>query len=358
MRILFFTAAAYLPQSIGGSKLATHELALELIRQGNKVAVLAGLQKGGSIFWFNRLKAKTLDRGQVPCDRGLGYPVYRSWVPASGVSQVLRQVIGEFKPDTVVFEAGFGQRMDLVPQCSHNGVRTALYFHDVEFERMQGLDTMDDRTVLIANSTYTATRLHERFGRKAVVVPPLVTPERYITTINPTYVLHVNPHPMKGIETTLDLARARPDLPFHVQESWTLSDDVVGGYRRQAQGLSNVEWAEPVSDMKSVWSRTRVLLVPSRWIETWGRVVTEAQLNGIPVISSDSGGLPESVGDGGVVIPRSAPIDEWNRVLGLVWEEGEYRTSLVAKALKHASRNEAQPEVIARRFVLGLVGNS
>jgi glycosyltransferase involved in cell wall biosynthesis len=34
--------------------------------------------------------------------------------------------------------------------------------------------------------------------------------------------------------------------------------------------------------------------VPSLWFEAWGIVVTEAQLRGIPVISSNVGGIPEA----------------------------------------------------------------
>src|SRR5262249_21620774 len=61
---------------------------------------------------------------------------------------------------------------------------------------------------------------------------------------------------------------------------------------------------ERTDDMRTVYCDTRILLVPSQWEdETWGRVVSEAQLSGIPVITSDRGGLPESVGPGGIVLP-------------------------------------------------------
>src|ERR1700760_1209178 len=46
--------------------------------------------------------------------------------------------------------------------------------------------------------------------------------------------------------------------------------------------------------MEEVWSTLKVLIVPSLWFEAWGIVITEAQLRGIPVISSDMGGIPEA----------------------------------------------------------------
>ena len=57
-------------------------------------------------------------------------------------------------------------------------------------------------------------------------------------------------------------------------------------------------------DMRSVYRDTKVLLVPSQWLETWGRVATEAQFSGIPVLASRSGALPEAVGPGGILSNR------------------------------------------------------
>ena len=54
-----------------------------------------------------------------------------------------------------------------------------------------------------------------------------------------------------------------------------------------------------------------VLLLPSRttarWKEQFGRVVIEAQACRVPVIGSDSGAIPEVVGDGGLIVPERDP---------------------------------------------------
>ena len=57
-------------------------------------------------------------------------------------------------------------------------------------------------------------------------------------------------------------------------------------------------------DMEKVWSEIKVLIVPSLWLEAWGIVVIEAQIRGIPVISSDAGGIPEAK----LQIPHIIPV--------------------------------------------------
>ena len=83
-----------------------------------------------------------------------------------------------------------------------------------------------------------------------------------------------------------------------------------------------------------------MLLVPSLWEETWGRVVSEAQFSGIPVLASDSGGLPESVGPGGVLLRRDDPAELWADHLRRIWgDTADYREMREA-TLIHAGRPE------------------
>ena len=54
------------------------------------------------------------------------------------------------------------------------------------------------------------------------------------------------------------------------------------------------------------------LVLPSRttarWKEQFGRVLIEAQSCGIPVIGSDSGAIPDVVGEAGIVVPEGEPL--------------------------------------------------
>ena len=72
-----------------------------------------------------------------------------------------------------------------------------------------------------------------------------------------------------------------------------------GPDRRALEDLANdsiefTGWSSP-DEVASAVSKARLVVVPSRFYETFGLVVAEALMAGTPVIASDSGALPEHV---------------------------------------------------------------
>lgn len=72
--------------------------------------------------------------------------------------------------------------------------------------------------------------------------------------------------------------------------------------------------------------------------------MTEAQFSGIPVISSDRGGLPETVGPGGILIGHDRPAAEWAAVLHQLWHDGDRYRELSQAALSHSARDAIDPD--------------
>lgn len=344
LRLLFATTHTYLPQRAGGVESSTHDLCRELARRGDETAVLARLGPEGWLGLITRIRRKLPFGSAFPVDRRMGYPVFRGWHPAEGLAEVSQR----FGPDVVVVQGT--APVPLVRAVVEFGLPTVFYFRDVEFERLGGKLPEDCRLLLLANSEFTAGRVHRDLGLEARVLPPLIRPGPYETRSSGEKVLYVNPHPWKGVETAFALAERRPDIPFVFLESWKLSDEVKSAHLERAAALPNVEWRERIEDMREMYRLARLVLVPSQWEEAWGRVVSEAQVSGIPALASDRGGLPESVGPGGILVDPDGPLEAWVEALGRIWDDRREYERLSRAALEHARRPDIQPETLISRF--------
>jgi len=104
------------------------------------------------------------------------------------------------------------------------------------------------------------------------------------------FVTMINPCELKGVSIFMGLVREFPDVDFAAVPTWGADQGLVDRLRT----LPNVRILKPVNDIEDILRQTRILLVPSLWPETFGYVVPEAMLRGIPVLASDIGGLPEA----------------------------------------------------------------
>jgi glycosyltransferase involved in cell wall biosynthesis len=113
----------------------------------------------------------------------------------------------------------------------------------------------------------------------------------------------------KGGYILYRLAKAMPYAKFiGVYVSYDdggLQDEIAGKLRSECP---NVELVPNSPDILSVYKRTRILLMPSRY-ESWGRTATEAMCNGIPVICTATKGLKENCADAGLYIPDRGPCE-------------------------------------------------
>lgn len=154
----------------------------------------------------------------------------------------------------------------------------------------------------------------------SMVLNPPVNPSEYATSRGksvsdrPKAVTLVNLWEDKGSRVFYELARRNPEIPFI---------GVKGGYGEQViEELPNVTILEHTSDMKKVYSQTKVILMPSRY-ESFGRVGVEAAASGIPTIAHPTPGLKESLGEAGTFVDRT-DLDAWNEALRDILKPAKY----------------------------------
>jgi glycosyltransferase involved in cell wall biosynthesis len=302
MKILFATNFNYLPQRTGGSESSTHDLCTALQEKGLEAGVVCSLGMHDAIWLFNRISARLYKKKFIK-DSLLPYPVFRG----HNVKQGIYEVVNEFRPDIVVVQAG--SPFELINSFSNLKIPVVYYARDIEFQRNTAELNINNHVGFIANSTFTANKLKDKFGVNALVIPPLIDPQKYQVSSSREHILHIGLVQEKGIEISFALAAKRPDIKFKFIESWPISKSEFVKYKKRAKTLRNVEILSRTSDMRKYYRSAKVVLVPSICEEAWGRVVTESQLSGIPTLASNRGGLPESVGSGGIIIPYDATID-------------------------------------------------
>jgi glycosyltransferase involved in cell wall biosynthesis len=103
--------------------------------------------------------------------------------------------------------------------------------------------------------------------------------------------------------------------------------------------------------MPAIMRRFDVLVGPSlttpRWKEQFGRMLVEAMACGVPVIGSDSGEIPNVIGDAGIVVPEGDCVALRTAIARLRDDPAERR--LLAERGHIRARTLFTQEAVARR---------
>ena len=133
---------------------------------------------------------------------------------------------------------------------------------------------------------------------KIVVKPNFVAPDPGRGPGGGGYALFVGRlAPEKGTGTMLAAwDRLGTRFPLKIVGDGPLKDQVV----RVAAKRSDVEWLghRPVADVHALMRKAEMLVFPSQWYETFGRVAAEAFAAGTPVIAANIGAVAELVEHG------------------------------------------------------------
>ena len=336
MRVLIALAEPFLPQQTGGAQTSSLELLSAFRNRGLDVAIATTLKRK-SIMGVHAMAQMGLRRRHFDLNTFNGYPTYR----VEKIGLHIEQAIDHFQPDAVLVQAM--NAMPVAHRINALGVPIAVYWRDAQLHRMNG-SPVGLTARYLANSRFTANFYQARFGVESVVVPPLIDRTRYVAKEHTRRsVVFVGTVPEKGLELAINIARLCPDIPFTFVESWILPRKRRLVVKAMLQQTPNVRFVPYLKSMISIYAEARILLAPSQWEEGYGRVASEAHMNGIPVIGSRIGGLTEAIGQGGICLDPRAPAAEWADCLRGLWNNNVAYSRLARAAEEYSWRAELNP---------------
>lgn len=294
----------YPPSSRVGAWLATHRFLARLVELGHSVDVITLL--GDADYTFegvtvhgSRTKIDLLDGADVLISHvGAG----ESWVIYAGTIGI---------PNIKMVHSKGEHTEDLL---SRTGTALAVFSSE-------------------------SLRASVTFEGDAIICQPITVAAEHVTSPGKSVTL-INPTVPKGAELFKFLAASLPDRRFLT---------VQGGYGAQMPVKSpNCDNVRMTVDMRDIWSRTRILAMPSL-TESWGMAGVEAMSSGIPVIAHPCDGLLESLGPAGIFVDRS-DLGGWRREVERLHDPDEWAAASAA-ALTRSAELEAVSAASLTRFV-------
>jgi glycosyltransferase involved in cell wall biosynthesis len=361
-RLLFSSYHCYWDQS-SGAALCTRELLELLAHRGWSSRVFCGphldfedapsleqILAAQQIFFERRQTAG----GSVPLSvfqfahRGVPVQIYDS--PASRRFQaatredgacflaLYERVLERFRPDLLLTYGGDWVAQAIMAQAKRRGIPVVFALHNFAYQGAQLFRPVD--AVLVPS------RFAQNHYRRTLqlICTPIPGPWDWARVCCPEvrgqYVTFVNPQPEKGVfvfaRIAAELARRRPDIPLLVVEG----RGNCGWLQRTGldlAALGNISVMANTPDPRDFYQVSRLVLIPSLWWESFCRVAAEALINGIPVLASRRGSLPETLEHAGFLfdvpqrytpqthlVPTADEVAPWIDMIIRLWDVKDF----------------------------------
>lgn len=353
-KLLFITQRPFYPDSSGGGQHSALYLLNSLKKLGWQIEIICARKFRSRYFWqsfWQSIKGLRIPF-QYVMDEDFGYPCWRlisefnyhhRWV------RFLEQRLQEYKPDVVLGHCN--PECQLLKYALNQGYQS-FYFARCTDHFEAGM-ALPDGIHVLANSPFAASVISQTSGHTAEVVLPFVEVEKYrVSSRERRYITFINPIPYKGLDIAIETARRLSEEKFlFVKGKSVAYKHKQDSLLKPVDKLPNVEVWEHQQDMRHVYAVTDVLLVPSQYNETFGRVIVEAQVNGIPVVAADAGGIPYTLGKGGILIQPRDEAQGYVDVLHKLRSDENFYAEMSALALQNSQRQEFDPQYQVQKFV-------
>jgi glycosyltransferase involved in cell wall biosynthesis len=374
-RLLFASYHAYLDHS-GGAALATRDLFEELAGHGWDCRVVCGPRLD---YADGRTPQRVLQelgigyhREQCAPPGGSSYELFHFTLGGVPVTQyrpngddprrpppreqgipfldVVERACAKFGTDLVLTYGGPPVGPHLIRRARRQGARVVFTLHNFAY---QDRDLFREVDGVWAPSEFARRAYLERIGVEAEAIPwPWNRARAIADRIEGRFATFVNPAPEKGVtwlaRIVLEMARRRLEIPFLAVEGRN-----GPAWRRHLpvdlSGVANLRGMHSTPQPRQFYAQSRLVLMPSLWEESFGRVAAEALANGIPVLASNRGALPETLADAGFLfdiparytpgfmeLPTAAEVGPWIETIERLWDDEEFFQLHCHRALERA----------------------
>jgi glycosyltransferase involved in cell wall biosynthesis len=238
-------------------------------------------------------------------------------------AKTLKRLLTDFRPDLLhIEEEPWTQPAAVSLRLARRlGIRTVLSTAEsLPRGHSLGQRFRQERNLRLAHGIIGANRLALALAtRRRPSIPHMALPQIGVTP--PPQVPRV-PHQEMAIGFIGRLVPERGlDLLFRacvgLTGRWTLNVIGTGPSQEELESLAErlglsarVSWLGPLprEAVDEIWPRLDCVVFPARttprWVATAARGALHAMANGVAVVASDSGALPEIVGDTGKIVPE------------------------------------------------------
>jgi glycosyltransferase involved in cell wall biosynthesis/GT2 family glycosyltransferase len=290
------------------------------------------------------------------------------WRDVEEIAKVLTACelfLKNFQPDVVWTYGGDPAALSMIELAKRFDIPVVFSLHNFEYNHPLPFQMVD---YAVVPSEFARNYYWKTLGLACQRLPNMIDWQRVLVSDRqPRYVTFVNPELVKGVfvfaRIAEELARRRPDIHFLVVES-----------RGQPNGLSeigldlkklpNIRWMENTVDPRDFYKLTKMVLLPSLWNENFPLVAAEATLNGIPVLGSSRGGIPEVLGSSGFLFdipnrytphsrmfPTAEEVEPWIETIERLWDDEEFYRQACEASRREAERwRPSQISDVYRKF--------